>query len=179
VPLVVAATRSGVLAEAALAEALARRLQLPRFVPDGAFVEVDAVREVAYDLAEARCLLPIGLDRSGGRAVLRVAMADPLDAEAIEEIESSSGCQVEALVATPSEIGPAVQRYYRGVTTKLIHRPHGRAGGEDPSTQPHHRIEDEAPVEARHRALLGLLIEKGLISEEEYIEAIKRLLQGE
>jgi hypothetical protein len=166
--------------EAALAEALVRRLKLPRVDLQTVFVEVDAVREVPYDLAEGRCLLPIAIDRVGGRRVVRVAMADPLDAQAIEEIESQTGCRVDAEIAVPSEISSAVQKHYRGVTTKLIPRAAARpAGTEDPATQPQHRIEDEASAELRVRALLSVLIERGLVTEEEYVDALRRLLHGE
>jgi hypothetical protein len=183
VPLVVAVTQAGV-AEAALLDALERRTKLPRVALATAFVEQDALREVSSDVAESRCLLPLSVEREGVRRVLRLAMADPLDAEAIEEIESSSGCHVEPLLAPPSEIAPAVQKHYRGVTTKLIHRAgkHGRTAmpsSEEQVTQPHHRLEDEAAVELRLKALVSVLIDKGVITDDEYIEALKRLLQGE
>ena len=42
--------------------------------------------------------LPLSIDRSGTRRVIRVAMADPLDFDAIEEIEMSTGCTVEPLI---------------------------------------------------------------------------------
>ncbi|MSP61212.1 MAG: hypothetical protein EXR72_12875 [Myxococcales bacterium] len=182
VALVVAITQQARVPEAELAEALHRRLKLPRIDLGATFVEVDAVREVPYDLAEGHCLLPLSIDRTGGRRVLRVAMADPLDAEAIEEMESSTRCRVEVGIAVPSEITPAVQKHYRGVTTKLIHRMPSRAApaaGEEQVTQPHHRIEDDAPVELRLRALLSALIDKGVLTEEEYVGALKRLLHGE
>jgi hypothetical protein len=185
VPLVVAATQEGRVEEAALAEALERRLKLPRVELGDAFVELDAVREVPHALAEERRLMPLALERAGGRRVLRVAMADPLDAQSIEEIESQSGCRVDPVIATPSEIEKAVARHYRGVTTKLI--PRGAAAGgapparerEESVTQPHHRIEDGAPAELRVRALLAALIEKGVITDDEYLEALRKLLKDE
>ncbi len=163
------------VAEADLVDALERRLKLPRADLAGAFVELDAVREVSYDVAAARCLLPLAVERKGGLRILRIAMADPLDAEAIEEIESQSGCRVEVSLAPRSELVPAVEKHYRGVTTKLIHR---HVAQEQP-TQPHHRLEDEAPVELRVRALLAVLMEKGVLTDDEYLDALKKLMQGE
>src|SRR5688572_10556755 len=91
VPFVVALAQGGKPPEAEVADAAARRLKLARAILDATFVELDAVREVPFDLAEERCLLPLSLDRSGASRVLRVAMADPFDAEAIAELESSTG----------------------------------------------------------------------------------------
>lgn len=185
VALVVAATQEGRVEEGALAEALERRLKLPRVQLADAFVEQDAVREVPHALAEERCLVPLALDRAGSRRLLRVAMADPLDAQSIEEIEAQSGCRVEAVIALPSEIEKAVAQNYRGVTTKLI--PRGAAAGGSPAprereeqvTQPHHRIDDSAPAELRVKALLAALIEKGVITDDEYLEALRKLLKDD
>jgi len=179
VPLAVALVEDGKLRESDLLDALERRLKLPRVALSEAFVETDALREVAYDLAAGRWLLPIAVERRGSLRVLRIAMADPLDAEAIEEIESSSGCRVEIALAPPSELRAAVEKHYRGVTTKLIHRGRARGAADENVTQPHHRLEDEAPIELRLRALIAALAEKGVLTDDEYLEALKRLMREE
>jgi type IV pilus assembly protein PilB len=61
-------------------------------------------REVAL---RHRCF-PV--DKVGG--VLTVAMEDPLDARAVEEIESESQCKVLCYVSTPSEILAAIEEHY-------------------------------------------------------------------
>ena len=45
------------------------------------------------------------------------------------------------------------------------------------STQPFHRLDDEAPIELRLRALVQLLAEKGLLGEDEWLERIRLLLR--
>ena len=44
--------------------------------------------------------------------ILRVAMADPLDLDAMDDISIITGCQVEPLVATPRSVMLAIDRFY-------------------------------------------------------------------
>ncbi len=46
------------------------------------------------------------------------------------------------------------------------------------ATTPLRHLHDEASLEVRHKALLNLLINKGLITEEEYQEQIRQLFRG-
>lgn len=185
--LVRAAVEHGKLAEESIAATLAAALRLPRVDLATESVDEDAVREVSYDLADGRRLLPLVIDRSGPRRVIRVAMADPLDFDATEEIEMSTGCKVEPLVGRVREIADAVSRYYRGVITKMIPRrpvfgsalPTGTPAGKplEPTTQPHHHVADEAPPELGLRALVGLLSERGLVDRDAWQEAVRRLIK--
>jgi hypothetical protein len=180
-----AAVQIGGITEEALASTLAQALHLSRVDLKAETIDDDAVREVPHDLAEARRLLPLGIDRAA--RVIRVAMADPLDFDATEEIEMSTGCTVEAVVGRVGEIGDAVSRYYRGVITKMIPRrpvfgaaaatgtPAAKAA--DPTTQPHHNVADEAPPELALRALVDLLVDKGVLDREVWLEALRRLIK--
>jgi hypothetical protein len=180
-----AAVQIGGITEEVLASTLAKTLRLPRVDLKAETVDDDAVREVPHDLAEGRRLLPLGIDRAA--RVIRVAMADPLDFDATEEIEMSTGCTVDALVGRVGEIGDAVSRYYRGVITKMIpRRPvFGAAAATgtpaakpaDPTTQPHHNVADEAPPELALRALVDLLVDKGVLDREVWLEALRRLVK--
>jgi hypothetical protein len=182
-PLLVVLIESEHIAEAALTAALARHVgQAPIAIGD---IDDDALREVPHDLARSRRLVPIAVTtpRDGPR-LLTVAMADPTDRETILEVETASGCRVEPLLAPLTAIEDAVRRAYRGVVT-MVMRPEERRlpfGGDlavtRPAfvTQPHHRLDDDAPLELRHRALLELLVAKGLISLDEYQRELRRLL---
>ncbi|HXU71315.1 MAG TPA: hypothetical protein VN947_18410 [Polyangia bacterium] len=182
-----AAVDIGGIGEELLASTLAQKLRLPRVDLLRESVDEDALREVPHDLADARRLLPLGIDSSGPRRMIRVAMADPLDFDATEEIEMSTGCTVEPLVGRVGEIGEAVGRYYRRVITKMIPRrpvfgaaiPTGTPAARkpDPTTQPQHNVADEAPPELALRALVDLLVERGVVDREAYQEALRRLLK--
>jgi len=200
-PLVAALVHIAHVSDAALARMLARRLDLvleTSLEPDG-----DALRELAHDVAERHRLLPLTIELpadAAGARLLRVAMADPTDHEALALIEASTGCRIEPVLAALGVLEDAIARGYRGFVTEVIPRaetepspgppqpPAPREprnterlpfGAEIPevSTQPFHRIEDEAPLELRLRALVQLLAEKGLLGEDEWLERIRLLLQ--
>jgi hypothetical protein len=184
VSLACAVVDAGLVDDAALAELLALRLGLPSVELTDEPVEDDALREVPHDLAESRGLLPLTVQRGGARPVIRVAMADPLDRDALEEIELSTGCFVEPLVARERDLAAAVARHYRRVITRMIPRrtPFGTPAGErtraaEPSTQPTHLVADEASPEVRLAALVELLVERGVFDRETFLEAVRRMVK--
>jgi hypothetical protein len=182
-----AAVEIGGVGEELLAATMASKLRLPRVDLERETVDEDALREVSHDLADARRILPLGIDTAGPRRVFRVAMADPLDFDATEEIEMSTGCTVEPLVGRVGEIGEAVSRYYRRVITKMIPRrpvfgaalATGTPGARqpDPTTQPHHVVADEAPPEIALKALVDLLVDRGVVDREAWQDALRKLMK--
>ena len=60
-------------------------------------------------LARQYCLIPI--DRIGN--ALTLAMADPSNMHAIEEVELLTKCVVQTFVSTPTEIVQAIEKYYK------------------------------------------------------------------
>lgn len=179
------------LTDGALAEMLVRRLHLPRVDLGHEAVDEEALREVPHDLADGRRLLPLTLDRTAKRRVIRVAMSDPLDLDAVEEIEMSTGCDLEPLIAPVNELAEAIRRHYRGVITKMIpRRPvYGAAVGGippgtpavprvEPSTQPNHHVADEAGAALKLQALVELLVERGVIEQDAWLEAVRRLAKA-
>ena len=192
VALVRSVVDEGLLTDGALAEMLVRRLHLTRVDLAHEPVDDDAIREVPHDFADAHRLLPLTIDRQAQRRVVRVAMADPLDLDAVEEIELSTGCDVEPLIAPVKELADAIQRYYRGVITKMIpRRPlfgQASAKGEglrhtpvvphlEPSTQPTHQLANEASLELKLDALIELLAVTGVIEREAWEAAVRQLLK--
>ena len=63
---------------------------------------------VPETLARNYGLIPI--DKIGD--VLSVAMADPLNAQAIDDVEFITHCKVQSFISTPSDIQESIDRYY-------------------------------------------------------------------
>jgi hypothetical protein len=120
----------------------------------------DLLRALPHDFADARRILPLEIvQATDGRRQIRVAMADPLDFDAVEEIELSTHCSVDPMVARSDEIGRAILRRYRGLITKLI--PRAQA----------------ASPQAHLQALIDLLVEKKVIPPGAYEDSLARLLK--
>lgn len=176
------------LTDGALADLVARRLKLPRVDLAREPIDEDAVREVAMELADARRLLPLSVDRTSQPRTLRVAMADPLDIDALDEIELSTGCDVVPVVAPVGAIADAIARAYRGVITKMIPRRGSAFDTGEHRTQPMARVvertqpnpaiaADETDVEARLEALIELLVERGVVDRESVEATLWRVLR--
>jgi len=60
-------------------------------------------------VAQQYVLIPI--DKIGNN--LTVAMSNPLNVQAIEDLELLSGCSVQTFVSTSSDIKKAIEKYYK------------------------------------------------------------------
>jgi hypothetical protein len=192
-PLASVLLEQGLITEDALVDALSRRLHMPLFDPGRTPVDLDAVREVPYEEANRYRLLPVQLVQRAGQRILKMAMVDPLDSQAIEDIEFSTASTVEPMIARPSQLAEAIRHHYRGVVTKVIARQRttdgeGQRGrkafgaGLDHGqlhTRPVARIQQGAPASHRVDALVSLLVRKGVFSQEEYEEQLRSIVPAD
>lgn len=68
----------------------------------------EVVDTVPLNLCKQYCLVPI--DKIGRS--LTLAMANPLNVLALEEVEKVTDCSVQSFVSTSTEIKSAINRYY-------------------------------------------------------------------
>ncbi|NNB87276.1 general secretion pathway protein GspE [Corallococcus exiguus] len=113
----------GAITEATLAQALSEALGMPQvdlaaITPDWAAVHLLRAR-----FCEQHDLFPYALESVGGKRQLVVAMADPLNISAIEEIEFTSGLKVSGRVTALSAVRGAILRYYHKVPVATGSRP--------------------------------------------------------
>jgi hypothetical protein len=193
IPLVVALVRECGIDEVALVAALRRHVRVALGDPATVAPEPDAVRELSRDVCQRLRVVPLAMSSyDGHRRVLRLAMADPTDAVAIAEIEHHTGCQLEPVLMTLSAVEELADKSYRHFVTEVMTRDSksrlaaafkareaARAGTEPvaPATIPYHRLSDEAEVEIRLRAVMNLLLEKRVFSEDELEEMVRLLMR--
>ena len=186
----------GLVDEEDMLEALRHNVQMPEFDPVATVVDPDVVRVVPYEEAIRYRLLPVQISLLGDQRILQVAMVDPLDAQAIEDIEFSTGTTVEPMIALHSHLEEAIRTHYRGIVTKVIPRhrkpvPSKPAPSrKDPATNPYSRhprlaevetkqflAAEVAPtVEERMEALLSLLTRKGVIEKGEFEKELQQIM---
>jgi type IV pilus assembly protein PilB len=100
----------GVLTEAQLVAAQAEQIGL-RFVDLGdVVVDPAAVLRVAESVCRRHSILPIG--HEDGRLI--VAMADPANVFAVDDVRLMTGMEVTAVVATRPDLLAAIDRHHRG-----------------------------------------------------------------
>ncbi len=133
---------------ATLARALAAQqgLDFIEAIPDGAATELLDLVPIGF--AKDNRIYP--LEQADG--ILRVAVADPLDARARNDLAVLTGARIEATVATTEEILRAINRAYErrtGEAREMVEEIGGEAGGGlVASLEPQDLIDvaDEAPI---------------------------------
>lgn len=71
-------------------------------------IDAEVIRIIPEQVARQFCLIPI--DKIGNN--LTVAMSNPLNGQAIEDVEMISKCVVQAFVSTTTDIRKAIERSY-------------------------------------------------------------------
>ena len=65
-------------------------------------------------------VLPIAIKRANGAEYLYLVMADPLDADAISEVQRVTGRQVRVLMGTATDVDTAIDAQYRAIQGKHV-----------------------------------------------------------
>ena len=100
----------GIVSEVKLTEVLAHHLDLP-FIELGNY-EIDAAAVILLDERIARRHLALPIAYVDGALI--VAMADPTNIFALDDVKMYTGQQIRPVVATKGDIQEAIKTYYRG-----------------------------------------------------------------
>ena len=99
----------GFVKEDDIAQALTAQYGFP-YLPLGNYdVDLDITSIIPGRVARQYLLVPI--DKIGNN--LTLAMSNPLNVQAIEDVELLSGCSVQTFVSTSSDIKKAIEKYYK------------------------------------------------------------------
>ena len=100
----------GILTESQLVAALATQIGMQFVDLSDYSVDGSAVSRISDSVCRRHTALPIGYD--DGK--LLVAMADPANVFALDDIRSISGMEVKPVVATKPDVLAAINKYHRG-----------------------------------------------------------------
>jgi hypothetical protein len=157
-----------------------------------------AIAQVSAETAEEFNLVPLEVKDEGRTLV--VAMSDPGNVMVTDHLRSLTGCRIEAQLAGASAIRGAIARWYRGedlagdessmrivnnsgdsVVTVDSKQPGPSPAAQDRKAARTSALEVLRGVEETQRrsvaalkAMVELLIEKGVFSREEYLSRVKR-----
>ncbi|HTM58336.1 MAG TPA: ATPase, T2SS/T4P/T4SS family, partial [Candidatus Udaeobacter sp.] len=101
--------RLGLVTEDALVQCLQRQLGLPLIDLNEVAVDEGAIAFVKEDVAKKYGAIPVEIQ---ARSTLIVAMADPLNVAALEDLRFHAGMFIQPVLARPSQIAEAIERYY-------------------------------------------------------------------
>jgi type IV pilus assembly protein PilB len=99
----------GFVKEEDIAQALTAQYGFPYLPLSNYEVNPEIMHIVPSRVARQYLIIPI--DKIGNN--LTLAMSNPLNVQAIEDVELISGCNVHAFVSTSSDIKLAIDKYYK------------------------------------------------------------------
>ncbi|MDE6388674.1 MAG: Flp pilus assembly complex ATPase component TadA [Lachnospiraceae bacterium] len=100
----------GIVTEENIARALSNQLQYDMVELHNVEIEEDILKLVPANVLKKYKVLPF--EYSQDNMMLRVAMADPMDMAALDDINIITNMQVEPVVATTGSVMLAIDRYY-------------------------------------------------------------------
>ena len=99
----------GFAKEEDIAQSLTAQYGFPYLPLSNYDINAEIVSIVPGRVARQYLLVPI--DKIGNN--LTLAMSNPLNVQAIEDVELLSGCSVQTFVSTSSDIKKAIEKYYK------------------------------------------------------------------
>ena len=96
------------LTEQQLIEVLEFQLGIPHINLNQYAIEPDVLQLIPAELAKRAYIMPIRRDKNK----LFIAMADPMDYFAIEEVRMATGCQIETSIAAKDDLYRTITKYY-------------------------------------------------------------------
>jgi hypothetical protein len=183
-----------------LARVIAEKLHIPYVSLFDPVIPENIIKLIKPEIAKKYQVVPAKKDK--GNLVL--AMSDPLDLKAIDDIRFITGLTIAPSLAMLSEIDLAIRKYYEGENiqrksdTEPISRGHSSGGkmeiirGSDLNMPKQDEKDGASPILAKDEsdrqtqqdtkmrldALTSLLIEKGVISRDELVSMIYQKKMG-
>ncbi|MCB9546624.1 MAG: type IV-A pilus assembly ATPase PilB [Myxococcales bacterium] len=103
-----ALTKLGMVGERELTQFLSRQYGVPSINLDDFEIDDDVIKLIPRELAYRHLVLPVS--RAGSSLI--VAMSDPANLTAIDDVKFHTGYNVEVVVASEEAIRGAIERYY-------------------------------------------------------------------
>ncbi|MCM3723149.1 GspE/PulE family protein [Solibacillus isronensis] len=100
--------KENVLTEQQLIEVLEFQLGIPHITLNKYAIDPELLQLVPRELAKRVNIMPVRRDKNK----LLIAMSDPMDYFAIEEVRMATGCQIETSIAAKDDLYRTITKYY-------------------------------------------------------------------
>jgi len=92
-----------------IAQALTSQYGFPYLPLANYEIDEDVIKSVPENICRQFCLIPI--DKIGKS--LTLAMSNPLNTQAAEDVELITGCTIQTFVSTTTEVKESIDKYYK------------------------------------------------------------------
>lgn len=142
--------------EQEIAEALHRQMGFPIAKIREARLSPDVIGLLPESIVRKHNVLPFEIDGNNPN-ILRVAMSDPLDILAVDDLAIVTNMQIDVMVATPSDIYFGIERYYGNSQVSKMAEEYTKEKREQQSAREKQQVEDNDEVD---NAPIVLLVNK-------------------
>lgn len=97
--------------ETEIAEAMSQQMKIPLAKIREAKLAPEIIELLPENIVRKNNVIPFEVDENNPN-ILRIAMVDPLDIIAVDDISIITNMQIEIMVATPSDVAYAIEKYY-------------------------------------------------------------------
>jgi type IV pilus assembly protein PilB len=185
----------GFIKEEKLGQFLSHQLNIPSIDIASIRIKKEAIELIPKELAEKYMMVPVAFQKRQDDTITKVllAMSDPLDLNAVDEVQFSTGLKVKAGIAPEGAIWRAIQIYYYGnkavcakldapsskikIDTSDINESLEIFRGRDDGAEPTESIFDVESLEdiaKEVRALRNILVRNGVITITEFFNELKK-----
>lgn len=98
----------GYAKEEEIAQVLTVQYGFPYLPLESYEISADAIKLIPENVAKQYNL--IAIDRIG--SLLTISMSNPLNIQAVEDIEMLTGCKIQVFISTMSDVNNAIKKYY-------------------------------------------------------------------
>ena len=175
------------ISEITLIKFLSSQLKLPCGDLSKIKFNDDTCNLITAEIAKKYHIIPLELKQAVGKKTLFIAMSEPTNIMAIDEVSFLTGLTVRPVIATDSQISKAIDRFYNHRDWIEIEPLSEKiTSAEDSSPEIVHEItlKEQEQIKSDSKsvvknpellALIRVLVKKGLISKEEFITELKHV----
>jgi type IV pilus assembly protein PilB len=132
----------GFISDDFISTVLSRQYGVPSVNLELFDVDADILELIPYEAAVRYSVLP--LSRSG--ANLTIAMADPTDVPAIDDLKFMTGLNIKPVIASETAITQGIEKHYFANVNSIQTRPHSSLSGFESGTQSPGKLLSEADL---------------------------------
>ncbi|MFZ5569896.1 MAG: GspE/PulE family protein [Thermodesulfobacteriota bacterium] len=176
--------REGILSGSQIADTVSRQLKIEKYSPGTYPIDMNLAKVIPAEIAQKYQAAPLKKDRS----LLKLAMTDPMDINAMDAIEVYTNTEVEAVICTDKELNHLISSIYGtysgigGILENMEEMQFERsdeaekeAAVEDVEVGSLHDMAEEAPVIRLVNSILSQAVREGasdihISPEKDYVQ---------
>ena len=177
----------GYISEITLIKFLSSQLKLPCGDLSKIKFHDETYNLITAEVAKKYHIIPLELKKGTGKKTLFIAMSEPTNILAIDEVSFLTGLTVRPVIATDSQISSAIDKCYNHrdwIEIEALSEKITTAEEKSPEIIHHVSLKEQEEEKKASKsvvknpellALIRVLVKKGLISRDEFVTELKHL----